>query len=132
VTFIYKHLPGFAAAWIAAAGVSGPGTAGAAELVLGVPIPKKAMPAGPYRYESLGSLRDVVKFFKKKLKRIPHVVLDAIDHPEVKVVHIKSTSPSTAWEGINLSLYRRRVSIFVIPRGGAAGREARTGDDEAR
>jgi hypothetical protein len=114
------------AASIAAAMILGPAAADAAELVLGVPMPKRASPDGPYRYSlPATSLRDVVKFFRKVFKRAPHTFVGPLDYHKVELVHIRSGDASTLWEGINLSLSRKRASIFVIPRKGVArvGRE---------
>ena len=118
--FVYKLCPEVLAASVAATMVLSPGVAGA-EFVLGVPMPKRATPEGPFRYVVPGtSLKDVVKFFKKKFKHTSHTFLDALDHPEVKVVHIRSADRGTAWEGVNLWIRNRRVHIFVVPRQGSA------------
>jgi hypothetical protein len=117
--FVYKLGPEVLAASLAAAMVLSPGVAGA-DLVLGVPMPSKAAPDGPFRYVVPGtSLKDVVKFFKKKFKHAPHVFLDALDHPEAKVIHIRSGDGRTAWEGVNLWIRNRRVHIVVLPRKGS-------------
>src|SRR5262249_53919966 len=116
------------AAFAAAAVVLGPATTHAGEFVLGVEMPKRAIADGPYRYVTSATLRDVLKFFRKKFKRSSHTFIDAIDHPKAKVVHIRSGEASTAWEGINVSLYGNRVHIFVIPR----ARELRRSGADAR
>lgn len=114
-TFVYKPWL-LTAASIAAAAVIGSGVA-QADSVLGVLMPKKAVPEGTNRFMVPGTLRDAVKFFKKKFKRASHVFLNAIDHPSAKVVHVRSGDSSTAWEGINISYYGRKVHVFIVPRG---------------
>jgi len=104
---------------IATAALIGTGSAHALEYVLGVPMPKKAVSEGSNRFMIPGTLKDAVKFFKKKFKRASHVFLNAIDHPNAKVVHIRSGDSGTGWEGINIGLYGRKVHVFVIPRGGS-------------
>ena len=116
--FVYK--PGlfwWAASTVAAAFI-GLGSAAGAEYVLGVPMPKKATAEGSNRYWVPGSLKDAVKFFKKRYKRSPHVFQDAIEHPKAKVIHIESRDSSTAWSGINVSQYGGKVYVFVVPRDG--------------
>jgi hypothetical protein len=115
--FLYKPGLSFVAVVLAAAVVLG-ASSSSAETVLGVEMPKKAIADGTFRYVAMANLRDVVKFFKKKFKNASHAFIEAIDHPKVKVIHVRSGDASTAWEGINLAYYDRRVHIFVIPRGG--------------
>ena len=57
--FLYKPGLVILAALGAAAVVFGPATTRAGELVLGVEMPKKAIPDGPFRYVATGTLRDV-------------------------------------------------------------------------
>ena len=109
---------------IATAAVVGSGAAQAAEFVLGVPMPKKAVSEGPNRFTVPGTLKDAVKFFKKKFKKSPHVFLNAVDHPNAKVVHIRSGDSGTGWEGVNVALYGRKIHVFVIPRGGSLREKA--------
>lgn len=121
--FVYNAgLFGRAAAAAAAVFVAtvcfGMGHAAAAESASGVAMPKKATAEGPNRFLLPGTLKDAVKFFKKRFKRSPHVFLDAIEHPKAKVVHIQSRDSSTAWSGINISHYGGKVHVFVIPRDG--------------
>lgn len=117
--FVYKTWLFGCAVLVAATAFVGGGAAHAAEYVLGVPVPKKSVPEGQNRFVVPGTLRDAVKFFKKKFrkKRPEPVFIDAVDHPNAKVVHIRSGDTQSAWEGINIAWYGRKVHVFVIPRG---------------
>ena len=92
-----------------------------ARQVHGATILDEVRPLEGGRFESMKDWEKTIEFFSRVYRGKPGYLWRSVDTPPgVKAIHIASTLPRTAWEGINVYETKGKIHIFVVKRNVAA------------
>jgi|GEM_PF-3054859 len=99
--------------------VTSPADAAKGPVDMGVTMPKEAVAieGQPHRYRVGAKFQKTLRYFRRYFARQGGArIYPAVVDRRITAWHIANTKDDRKWEGINISLVRGRVEIYIIPR----------------